>query len=100
MKKTLGIKGTRQNFIISRENNESPATDAAQRSVKRKEKISRTNVLVLSTLVLFNCKTTLYLRNADFNVVVITLKGENRLLDHNQGSKISEGSYKHAHTAN
>ena len=38
MKKTVGIKGTRQNFVISREKNESAATVAAQRSVKRKEK--------------------------------------------------------------
>jgi hypothetical protein len=38
MKETLGIRGTTQNFIISRENNESAATVAAQQSVKRKVK--------------------------------------------------------------
>jgi hypothetical protein len=37
MKKTPGIKDTRQNFVISRENNESAAIIAAWRSVKRKE---------------------------------------------------------------
>jgi len=38
MKKTLGIKGTRQNFIIGRENNESATTVAVQQSVKREER--------------------------------------------------------------
>jgi hypothetical protein len=66
MKKKLGITRTKCNVIISRQNNESTATVAAQGSVKQEAKIEK-NALILSTHAPVNCMTTCCFRNTSFS---------------------------------